>query len=113
MKVFASLKEQSPLSRVALTKKLMQIIYSDKLPTPAEGPASMTRKGVSISSSPCSNWTRSRQRAWNKLLQDAAGLSKGGSNNQVDQQKKKENEKCSHFTWQVLVRTLRNNFGAP
>lgn len=76
MKAFASLKKQSPLSRhltiIALTKKIMQIIYADKLPTPAEGPASMTRKvvlvlRVSISSfSPCSSWRRSRQRAWKK-----------------------------------------------
>lgn len=52
MKALASLKKQSPLPRdltiVAFKKKIMQIIYAAKLPTLAEGPASMTRKVVLV-----------------------------------------------------------------
>lgn len=52
MKALASLKKQSPLPRdltiVAFKKKIMQIISAAKLPTPAEGPASMTRKVVLV-----------------------------------------------------------------
>lgn len=126
MKASASLKKQSPLSPelpiVALTKKLMQIIYADKLPTPAEGPATMTRNVVQVLEYPFlpppalaggSQLTRSRilEKILCQMLQDAAGLREGPIARCTS--KKKENEKYSLFTWQVLVCTLRNNFGAP